>query len=112
MHGNTVTPWGMHHHALRWSSAHVLVVVGAPVAAAVAVRLLAERVGVGEGVSVPAIEVAPGLVVREATWRVARVATHRWQLLPADGGSVEAVEIDLDGILLLPDGETWPLELD
>jgi hypothetical protein len=113
IHGNTVTPWGMHHHALRWSPAHVLVVTGSPVTATVAVRLLAERVGVGEGASIPVVEVSGGLVVRAATWRVARVAEARWRLLAADGGDILTVEPDAYGVPGgLDDAETWPLELD
>ncbi len=112
MHGNTVTPWGMHHHALRWSAAHMLVVMGAPVTAAVAVRLLADRVGVGEGATVPAVEVTPGLVVRQATWRVARVAPERWRMLPADRGPIDTVELGENGVPMLHEGEIWPLELD
>lgn len=111
LHGNTVTPAGMRHHALPWSDGHLLVVTGSPVTGAVAAAWLAARIGVGEGASVPAVEIGPALGVRRATWRVARTAERRWRLLPADGGEVVTVELDADGIAAdLAEARSWPLE--
>lgn len=111
LYGNTVTPTGMRHHALPWSDAHLLVVAGSPVTGAVAAAALAHRVGVGEGCSVPAVEVGAALGVRPATWRVARTAERRWRLLAADGGEVITVELDDNGVADgLAGAAAWPLE--
>jgi hypothetical protein len=111
LHGNTVTPTGMRHHALPWSHGHLLVVAGSPVTGAIAAAALAHRVGVGEGRSVPVVEVGPGLGVRRATWRVARTTERRWRLVAADGGEVITVELDADGIAHgLVGAATWLLE--
>lgn len=111
LHGNTVTPTGMRHHALAWSLDHLLVVAGSPVTAAAAAVALADRVGEGEGMSVPAVEVGAELAVRAATWRVARTGDRRWRLLPADGGEIVTVVLDADGAPTdLAEGATWPLE--
>ena len=113
VHGNVATPAGMRHLELRWSPAHVLLVVGSIVTGAVAVRRLADRVGVGEGDRVPVVEVDRDLGVREATWRVARTAPDRWQLLAADGGAILTLEVDGDGCPAgLGSAAAWPLEID
>jgi hypothetical protein len=65
---------------------------------------------VGEGVTVPAIEVGDDLTVRPATWRVARVAERRWHLLAADGAVRTFVELDAEGLPVLVDGRRWPME--
>jgi hypothetical protein len=82
-----------------------------PVTGAVGAVGLAASVGVGEGRSVPAVEVGDGLAVRRATWRAARVGERRWRLLAADGGPSVAVTLDTDGIPVdLDDELAWPLE--
>ncbi len=112
LHGNVVRAEGVEHVALPWSPEHVLMVGASPVTAAVAVVLLASRVGVGEGASIPVLEVADALVIRRATWRVARTGDHRWRLLAADGGPSVLLETDADGVPTgLLDGVGWPLEL-
>jgi hypothetical protein len=110
MHGNCARGGGVDHVALPWGPAYVLFFGASPLTAAVAARILAGRIGVGEGASVPAIEVLPDLSVRRATWRVARTAVRRWRLLAADGGASTSLELDEAGLPLLDDGETWPME--
>lgn len=113
LHGNTVTPHGIRHHAFAWSAGHLLVVAGSPITAAAAAGALATRVGEGEGTSAPVVEVGAGLVVRAATWRIARTGARRWRLLPADGGEIVTVDLDAAGAPTgLDDGAAWPLEHD
>lgn len=113
LHGNTVTPHGMRHHAFAWSAGHLLVVAGSPITAAAAAVTLTTQVGEGEGTSVAVVEVGPGLAVRAATWRIARTGARRWRLLPADGGEIVTVVLDAAGAPTgLEDGATWPLEDD
>ena len=112
LHGNVVRATGVEHVALPWSAAHILLVGGSPLAGAVAAAWVAGRVGVGEGMSVPAVEIGDDLSVRRATWRVARLATVRWCLLAADRGTVITIDLDQDGLPAgLEDAESWPLEL-
>jgi hypothetical protein len=83
-----------------------------PVTAAVAAANVAGRLGVGEGVSIPAVEVSDALLIRPATWRAARTGERRWRLLAADGGPSVLLEIDDDGVPTgLEDAGSWPLEL-
>jgi hypothetical protein len=110
MHGNCARTDGVDHLALPWSPAHALLFGASPLTAAVAACILGGRVGMGEGTSVPVIEVLPDLHVRQATWRVARTAERRWRLLAADGGASIALELDETGLPLLDDGGTWPME--
>jgi hypothetical protein len=112
LHGNVVRAHGIEHIALPWSPAHVLMVGSSPVTAAVAATHLAARLGVGEGASIPAVEVSDALGIRPATWRAARTGERRWRLLAADGGPSVLLEIDGDGVPTgLDQGGDWPLEL-
>ncbi len=112
LHGNVVRAEGIEHVALPWTPGHVLMVGASPVTAAVAAVQLAARVGVGEGVSVPAVEVNDALTIRQATWRAARTGAHRWRLLAADGGPSVLLVLGEDGMPAgLEQGGDWPLEL-
>ncbi len=111
LHGNVVRPSGVEHVTLPWSAGHLLMAGGSPVTGVVAALELASLVGVGEGASFPAVEVAEDLSIRRATWRVARVGEQRWLLLAADGGPSVTVTLDEDGTpARLDDAEAWPLE--
>ncbi len=110
--GNVVRADGIEHVALPWSQTHVLMVGGSPVTAAVAAGRLTSRIGVGEGISVPAVEVDDSLAIRRATWRAARTGERRWRLLAADGGPSVVLELDGDGVPAGLDGAgDWPLGL-
>lgn len=111
LHGNVIRADGIEHVALPWSPDHILVVGDSLVTAAVAARRLAGRVGVGEGVTIAAVEVGERLAIRRATWRVARTGDHRWRLLAADGGPSLVLELDTDGVPTgLADAADWPME--
>lgn len=112
LHGNTVRASGIEHHALPWSDGHALLVGASPVTAAIAVQGPAAPIGVGEGSSIPVVEVGIDLRVRRATWRVARTGERRWWLLAADGGPSLRLETDDDGVPTAHDGRSWPLELE
>lgn len=112
MHGNCARDGGLDHIDLPWGPDSVLMVGVSPLTAAVAARNLASSVGPGEGCSVPVLEVLPDLTVRRATWRVARIGSTRWRMLAADGGASLALALDDDGLPVLADGATWPMEPD
>jgi hypothetical protein len=113
LHGNVVRSTGISHVTLPWTARHLLLVGGSPVTAAVAAASLEGEHPVGQGRTIPAIEVAGDLTVRAATWRVARVGDRRWRLLAADGGPSVAVTLDGDGVPAdLEDAASWPLEID
>jgi len=111
LHGNVVRPAGVEHVTLPWSGDSLLMAGGSPVTGVVAARELASRVGVGEGATFPAVEVAEDLSIRRATWRVARVGERRWLLLAADRGPAVTVAFEEDGTPTgLDAAEAWPLE--
>jgi hypothetical protein len=110
MHGNCARDTGVDHIEMPWGADSVLLVGASPLTAAIAARALQARVGIGEGCSVPVVEVRPDLTVRRATWRVARVAGNRWRMLAADGGASLVLVLDDDGLPLLADGAMWPME--
>lgn len=112
LHGNAVRASGIDHIALPWSADHLLLAGASPMTAAVAVGSGAVALGVGEGASVPVVEVGLDLRPRLATWRVARVGERRWHLLAADGGPALLLEVDRDGIPTGARGASWPLEVD
>lgn len=112
LHGNVVRPSGIEHISLPWSPLGAVLVGASPITAAVVAVALGDLVGVGEGASFAAVEVAEDLSVRHATWRAARVGERRWQLLAADRGPSVTVTLDDDGVPAgLDDAEGWPLEL-
>lgn len=112
LHGNVVRPAGIEHVALPWTGGHALLAGASPLTGVVTAARLAAAVGVGEGASFPAVEVAEDLSIRRATWRAARVGARRWRLLAADGGPSVTVTLDDDGAPAgLEDAETWPLEI-
>jgi hypothetical protein len=101
------------HVTLPWAEGHVLLAGGSPITGVVAAGELAGLVGVGEGRSFAAVEVAEDLSIRRATWRAARVSDRRWLLLAADGGPSVQVTLEDDGTPAgLDGGESWPLEAD
>jgi hypothetical protein len=112
IHGNVVRPRGVDHIALPWNDGDLLLVVGTPATAAAAARMLGDRIGIGQGLTVPGVSVDMGLTVRRATFRVARVGPRGWWFVTADTGQQTGVTLDLDGIPLLAEAESWPLELD
>ncbi len=112
LHGNVVRATGVEHLTLPWSADHILVAAGSPVTAAAAASLLAGRIGVGEGHSVPAVMIETGLTVRRATWRVLRFSERRWRLLAADGSADIAIEVDDTGVPMFEHEAVWPLELE
>jgi hypothetical protein len=113
LHGNVVRSSGVEHVTLPWAAGHVLLAGGSPITGVVAADELTGLVGVGEGRSFAAVEVAEDLSIRRATWRAARVGDRRWLLLAADGGPSVQVTLEDDGTPAgLDGGESWPLEAD
>jgi hypothetical protein len=110
LHGNVVRPTGIEHVTLPWGDGHVLHVSGAPTSAGAAARLLRERLGVGEGRSIPGVLVHADLSIRPVTFRVARIGPRGWRFITADTGAETAITVDLDGIPTLEAAMSWPLE--
>jgi len=112
LHGNVARPDGLEHLALPWPERGLLLVVRTPATAAAAARLVERQVGVGEGHTLPGVTIGVELVVTPTTFRVVRGAERRWRFLDAASGAGLAVSLDDDGIPVLADAESWPLELD
>jgi hypothetical protein len=110
LHGNVVRPGGVEPLAFDWSPAHALFAGASPITAAIAAAGPAAVAGVGEGRTVAAVEIGPGLVVRAATWRVAHTGVDRWRMLAADGGASLLLVLDPDGLPTGDDAASWPLE--
>jgi hypothetical protein len=106
LHGNTVTDAGVGHvRGAPWSADGLLLVEGSTIAAVATAARLAGFVGVGEEGRRPAIRINLGLALEAGPIRVERLAPGRW-LLAAD----VPLDVDDDGLPVLRDGRTWPLE--
>ena len=46
----------------------------------------------------------------EGSWDVTRVADSAWRLVNPDDGEIREVRLDANGLAVLPDSVTWPLE--
>jgi hypothetical protein len=103
---------GIEHITLPWREDAILLIGGSPATAAGAAWQLESRIGVGEGRALVGASVDLELVVTPATFRVVRVADRRWSFLDADTGEAVAVELDEDGIPVVPAAISWPLELE
>jgi hypothetical protein len=91
IHGNVVTAAGVEHlKGLPWSRDSVLMVEGSTVAATAAARGLRNVVAAGRSVTRTAVIVDLGLAVRT--------------------GDVSIAAIHGEGVPLLADAQTWPLE--
>ena len=112
LHGNVVRPSGVEHVTLPWRPGGLLLVGPSPATAGLAARRLASEIGVGEGCSITGALVGITLTVSPTTFRVARIGERRWRFVAADSGTETTVELDDDGLPLLPVRESWPLELD
>lgn len=110
LHGNVVRAGGVEPVSLPWSPAHALFAGASPLTAAVAAGGPAVVAGVGEGRTIRAVEIGPGLVVREATWRIAHTSPTRWRMLAADGGPSLLLVLDTDGLPAGDEAASWPLE--
>jgi hypothetical protein len=99
LHGNAVTAAGVHHiEGIAWPVGCLLVVDGSAISIAAAAWQI--RSGAAEpGATTerrPIVMINPALDVRAAT-------------IPPDGLSHDP--IDADGLPILTDGQTWPLEI-
>lgn len=97
LHGNAVTANGIRHVAgIPWPPGSLLVVHGSPIALAAAAWLAGGGGGQSPGEQ-PVVMVNPDLVVRPATVPLAGLTRHA---------------IDADGLPILGDARSWPLELE
>jgi hypothetical protein len=110
LHGNVVRSSGIQHVELPARDG-LVAVDGSPVALAVVAGSLAGRVAVGQGIEARGVAVDAGLGVRDAAWRIERVGERSWRFEPAGGGEPLALELDGDGVPVLGDGVSWPLEV-
>lgn len=126
LHGNLVTPTGVHHLAFPWSDGHELAIDRLPIAGAVTARRLASTTTVGEGRIVPVVRVTDDLDVDEGVRRFVRLTESDWRIEAGD--ETRMLTIDERGLPVWTvdprrdpaaeagetSGETddWPLELD
>jgi hypothetical protein len=99
LHGNAVTPAGVHHVVgLPWPTGSVVVVDGSAVAITAATWFaLGAWTDRSHAVRMPIVTVSPALDVRAGT-------------IPGDGFSHQS--IDADGLPILAGGAVWPLEIE
>ena len=111
LHGNHVDPRGrdvQHVVGLPFAPDDLLLIEGSPLGAAAIAWRLAGSIAAGTGAtSAGVILRASGAVDAVPAIRVGHVSDGRWRI---DEG--RPFEIDADGVPLLADGETRPLELD
>jgi hypothetical protein len=99
VHGNAVTAAGVRHvEGIPWPDGCLLVVDGSAISIAAAAWQVRESGVPVDGTSRrPIVMISPTLDVRAAT-------------IPSDGLSHDP--IDADGLPILADGQTWPLEIE
>jgi hypothetical protein len=99
LHGNAVTTTGVVHlQRIPWPDGSLLVVDGSAISIAAAAWLAGvESPHPAQGDRLPVVMISPTLDVRAAT-------------IPAAGLSHDP--IDADGLPILADGRSWPLELE
>jgi hypothetical protein len=111
LHGNVVTRGGMRHIRDAWSEAHLLVLDGQPLVAAIQAHGSAGGVGKGVARATPVVRIDRALGVSQADGRLTQGSEGRWRL--EVGGTTEEARLDADGLPAgLDDAETWPLEED
>jgi hypothetical protein len=109
-HGNVARDGSIEHTTLRRYDGAVL--VGAsPVAVAVVAAQLTDRVAVGASVDVVGVEIDDDLLVSGMAWRVERMGERAWRFTAdVPGGATLEVELDEDGVPVLEDAASGPLE--
>ncbi len=108
LHGNVVTPGGIRHLTLEPG---MLFVLGSLAAAAIGLEALRDRVAVGATERVELIRIDDRLEPGEGSWDVTRIDVRTWRLVKVADGEVRTVRLDEDGLVELPGGATWPLEV-
>lgn len=111
VHGNTVTPDGMRHHAIPWTPEHRLILPGSIVGLATLAASLTGTVGVGETSDVAGLAVDPWLHVDEVAIEAARPAADRWRLAIA-GEVPDEIRLDGRGWPIVAGAAEWPLEIE
>jgi hypothetical protein len=108
LHGNVVTSAGVEPIAgLPWSPAGIVLLDGSAIAQAAAAFGLRDRIKPGSAGSDPGLLVTLALSIEPAPIEVERIDEFRWRF-----GNGEPLEMDTDGLPILVEGETMPLELD
>jgi hypothetical protein len=106
LHGNVVTEHRLRHVAgLAWTPGSIVLVHGSVLAAAAATRILAGVVRPGASHDVTGVSISVELDVEPIRVTVRRTAETDWQL-----GSAPVLHVDDDGLPVLADARTWPLE--
>ena len=108
LHGNVVTTAGIRHLTLGEG---LLFVLGSPTAAAIGLGGLARQIAVGATERVSLIRIDDRLEPGEESWDVTRVDEWTWRLSKVSDGETRTVRVGADGLVELPGGVSWPLEL-
>lgn len=106
LHGNVIETGGIRHVVgLPWDGGGVVDVEGSAIVGAACARRLSDAIPAGESARRPVLRITAELLITtgpavvehpdEETWRIAGGAPHR---------------VDIAGLPVLPDAETWPLE--
>ena len=104
----------MRHLTFDWGPADALFVEGSPAAAAIAMGRLAGTVAIGATRRVTTIRLDARLELRPIAWDVTRTDERAWHLLEVSATASpeeRGVRLDEDGLVDLPGGVRWPLEL-
>jgi hypothetical protein len=108
LHGNVVTAAGVEPVAgLPWSRASIALLEGSAISQAAAAFGLRDRMAPADAGSDPGVMIPLSLSIQPGPIRVERLDDTRWRFANGD-----ALSIDAEGLPILIDGETWPLELE
>lgn len=106
LHGNVVTAAGVEAIAgLPWSPASIVLLDGSAIAQAAAAFGLRDWIGPGAAGSDPGLRIPLNLAIEPAPIPVERSSESIWRFANGD-----SFEVDANGLPVLVDGVTWPLE--
>ena len=106
LHGNVIEAGGIRHVVgLAWDEAGVVDIEGSTVAGAACAQLLSGDLAAGESLRRTVLRVTAGLLITTGPSAIERVDEETWRI---SGGP--PIRVDRDGLPVLPDAETWPLE--
>ena len=94
-----------HVVGLAWDEAGVVDIEGSVVAGAACAQLLLAEVAAGGAVRRTVLRITAGLLITTGPSQVERIDPETWRV---SGGTPFRAAVD--GLPVLPDAETWPLE--
>lgn len=108
LHGNVLERGGLRHvTGLSWDPEGVVDVAGSPLAGSAAAHRLRNVVAAEASITWTTLWITAELTVGVGPQRIERQGSDTWRIAGGDG-----VRVDEDGLPVLHDGRSWPLDRD